>query len=152
VKLSSRGDYAVRALLEIALAPPDQPTSLATVASRTGIPFKYLEQIFKLLRAAQVVRARRGKFGGYTLARPADQVTVGEVIRVLEGPLAPTLCASRTQHAPCPAYLCPSESDCVLRGMWVDVRDAISSVVDHTTFADLAQRQRDRQPTARYQI
>lgn len=153
MKLTSRGDYAVRALLELALSPPDRPTSLATVAERTGIPFKYLEQIFKSLRAARLVRARRGKFGGYTLARPAAEITVGEVIRLLDGPLAPTGCASRTRHQPCPTYLCPAEDSCVLRGMWVEVRDAIAEVVDRTTFEDLAERQRATLPASpRYTI
>jgi DNA-binding IscR family transcriptional regulator len=78
------------------------------------------------------------------LARPASEVTVGDVIRILDGPLAPMLCAGDEEYAPCPAYLCPSEEHCVLREVWLDVRDAVSSVLDETTFADLAQRQQEQ--------
>ena len=69
----------------------------------------------------------------------------------MDGPLAPSLCASQTAHAPCPVYRCPSEDDCVLRGLWVEVRDAISQVVDVTTFADLAERSR-RQETEKREM
>lgn len=142
VKLSTRGDYAVRALLELTFTPPDEPLPLSAVSERTNIPFNYLELIFRDLRAARLVRSHRGQRGGYVLARPASEITVADVIRVMEGPLAPTLCASRTQHQPCATYLCPNEDECVLREMWLGVRDAISAVLDHTTFADLAERQR----------
>jgi Rrf2 family protein len=142
MKLSTRGDYAVRALLELTFAPPGEPVPLSAIAERTNIPFNYLEQIFKELRTTRLVRSHRGQRGGYVLGRPADEVTVADVIRAMEGPLAPTLCASRTRHAPCATYLCPNEDECVLREMWLSVRDAISEVLDHTTFADLADRQR----------
>lgn len=154
MKLSTRGDYAVRALLELCFAPPGEPMPLSIVAERTSIPFNYLEQIFKDLRTRRLVRSHRGQRGGYELARPASEITVGEVVRVMEGPLAPTLCASRTQHQPCPTYLCPNEDECVLREMWLEVLDAISGILDHTTFADLAERQRHARANraARYSI
>ncbi|MCK9495638.1 MAG: Rrf2 family transcriptional regulator [Dehalococcoidia bacterium] len=142
MKLSTRGDYAVRALLELTFVPAGELLPLSAVADRTSIPFNYLEQIFKDLRTGRLVRSQRGQRGGYQLARPASEITIGEVIRVMEGPLAPTLCASRTQHQPCATYLCPNEDECVLREMWLGVRDAISGILDHTTFADLAERQR----------
>ena len=146
MKLSTRGDYAVRVLLELATEVDQEWVALAALAERTGISPKYLEQILMRLRTARVVKAKRGAHGGYAFARPSAEVTVGEVVRVMDGPLAPSLCASRTAHAPCPVYRCPSEDDCVLRGLWVDVRDAISQVVDATTFGDLAERRR-RQET-----
>lgn len=142
MKLSTRGDYAVRALVELSTAPSGAALPLSELAERTRIPSKYLEQILMRLRTARVVRGKRGAHGGYMLARDPEQVTVGEVIRAMEGPLAPSLCASQSAHAACPVYRCPSEESCVMRGLWAEVRDAIAGVVDRTTFGDLAARTR----------
>ncbi len=142
MKLSTRGDYAVRALLELATEEDLDCMPLGDLAERTGIPRKYLEQILMRLRDARVVGAKRGAHGGYRLARPAAEITVGEVIRTMDGPLAPSLCASQTAHQPCPAYRCASEEACVMRALWLDVREAISGILDHTTFGDLAERER----------
>lgn len=142
MKLSTRGDYAVRALLELATDESAEAVPLGVLAERTGIPPKYLEQILMRLRIAGVVRARRGAHGGYMLARSASAVTVGEVVRAMDGPLAPSLCASQTAHVACPGYRCPSEESCVMRGLWVEVRDAIADILDRTTFGDLAARER----------
>jgi Rrf2 family protein len=94
------------------------------------------------LRAARIVRSERGAHGGYALAHDPEELTVGEVVRLMDGPLAPSPCASQSAHVPCPQYRCPSEESCVLRGMWLDVRNAIAGVLDSTTFADLVERQR----------
>ncbi len=140
MKLSTKGDYAVRALLELATEEPGSSLTVAELAARTAIAPKYLENLFGRLGAARIVRGRRGQGGGFVLARPAAEITIAEVIREMEGPLAPSLCASRTAHAACPAYRCPSEESCVMRGLWVEVRDAIAGVLDATTLADLARR------------
>ena len=150
MKLSTRGDYAVRALLELATGEvAGEAMPLGVIADRTGIPPKYLEQILMRLRVARVVAAKRGAHGGYSLARPAEQVTVGEVIRVMDGPLAPSPCASMSAHTACPAYRCPSEESCVMRGLWLDVREAIAGILDHTTFGDLAARERAQRDARR---
>lgn len=149
MKLSTRGDYAVRALLELSTAPRDEAMPLGELAERTQIPAKYLEQILMRLRTARVVRGKRGAHGGYLLARHPDRVTVGEVVRAMDGPLAPSLCASQTAHTACPAYRCPSEEACVMRGLWTEVRDAIAGILDSTTFGDLATRTRDQQTAQR---
>jgi Rrf2 family protein len=141
MKLSSRGDYATRALLELSGREGQAALSVAELSRRTGISPKYLEQIMLALRAARVVRSRRGAHGGYELAREAGDLTVGEVVRLMDGPLAPSPCASQSAHIPCPAYRCPTEDACVLRGLWLDVRNAIAGVLDSTTFAELAERQ-----------
>jgi Rrf2 family protein len=104
------------------------------------------------LRDAQVVRSHRGAHGGYELAREPAALTVGEVVRLMDGPLAPSPCASQSAHIPCPTYRCPSEANCVLRGLWTDVRDAIAGVLDNTTFADLNRRHHASQTAARYAI
>ena len=149
MKLSTRGDHAVRVLLELASREGDGPVPLTELSERTRISPKYLEQILMLLRSARILNARRGASGGYMLARPAQELTVGEVIRAVEGPLAPALCASRTAHDPCPSYRCPDEDSCVMRDLWLEVRDAISAVVDQTTFRDLADRSRERSTATR---
>jgi Rrf2 family protein len=143
MKLSTRGDYATRVLLELSTKEGSEALSVHALASRTGISEKYLEQIMLPLRTAQVVRSRRGVHGGYELAKDAVELTVGEVVRLMDGPLAPSPCASQSAHVPCPAYRCPTEASCVLRNLWTDVRDAIASVLDETTFADLAERQKE---------
>lgn len=149
MKLSTRGDYAVRALLELCAHEDDRPLPLSSIAERTAIPSKYLEQILMRLRSIGVVTGKRGAGGGYRLARSPRDVTVGEIVRAMDGPLAPTLCASTTAHAPCPTYRCPDESSCVMRDLWLEVRDAISAVVDRTTFADLASRLADQRASTR---
>lgn len=152
LKLSTKGDYATRVLLELSVAEGPNALSVQELASRTGISAKYLEQIMMRLRAAHLVRSHRGVNGGYELARDPQEMTVGEVIRVMDGPLAPSPCASQTAHVPCPAYRCPTETGCVLRELWLDVRDAISDVLDHTTFRDLAERQRNTRRPEVYAI
>ena len=149
MKLSTRGDYAVRALLELATDGERECMPLGEIAERTGIPPKYLEQILMRLRTARVVSAKRGAHGGYLLARPAGEITVGEVVRAMDGPLAPSLCASQTAHAACPASRCPSEESCVMRGLWLEVREAIAGILDHTTFGDLAAREREQRDVRR---
>lgn len=150
MKLSTRGDYAVRALLELATeAQAEGYMPLSTLAERTGIPPKYLEQILMRLRTRRVLSGKRGAHGGYALARPAAEITVGEVVRAMDGPLAPSPCASLTAHAACPTYRCPSEESCVMRGLWLDVREAIAGILDHTTFGDLAAREREERDARR---
>ncbi len=142
MKLTTKGDYATRIVMQLSAAEGPTPVSAHDLALRTGISTKYLEQIMLRLRSAQIVRGERGAHGGYVLARRPERLTVGEVVRVMDGPLAPSPCASQTAHVPCPAYRCPTEEGCVLRGLWLDVRNAIADVLDKTTFAELAERQR----------
>jgi Rrf2 family protein len=142
MRLSTRGDYATRALLELSMAEGPQPLSVHELSRRTNISLKYLEQIMMRLRAARIVRSQRGNQGGYKLGLSPDELTVGAVVRVMDGPLAPSPCASKSAHMPCPAYRCPTEEGCVLRGLWLEVRGAIADVLDNTTFAELAERQR----------
>jgi Rrf2 family protein len=152
MKLSTKGDYATRVLIELAAVEGPRALSVHELASRTGISPKYLEQIMTRLRTAELVRSRRGVSGGYELARAAGDITVGAVVRLMDGPLAPSPCASQSAHVPCPTYRCPTEQSCVLRGLWLDVRDAISGVLDGTTFAELVRRQHASRPEARYAI
>lgn len=140
MKLSTRGDYGVRVVLELARAGRGAQLSAGELADRCKVPQKYLGHLLLDLKAHGVVRSTRGAQGGFSLGRPADQITVGEVVRVMDGPLAPIQCASRTAFVPCPQERCLSEDTCVLRALWLEVRDAISAIVDTVTFADLAAR------------
>ena len=135
VKLSSRGEYASRAILDITMQGKERPVKIREIAERQEIPLKYLENILLALQRAGIVRSRRGARGGYYLARPADRISVGEVIRATDGPLAPIHCVSQTAYE-----RCPRESVCGLKWVWQEVRDAIADIVDNTTFADVEQR------------
>jgi Rrf2 family protein len=138
MKLSKRGEYALRALIDLGIAselgwPMLQVSELA---AKEKLPIKFLEQIFAQLKAARYVKSRRGKFGGYSLARPMSQVKFGAVIRLIDGPLAPIRCVSQTSYARCS---CPDEIHCGLRMLMLDVRNAISTLLDRFTLADIVE-------------
>jgi Rrf2 family protein len=130
MRLSKKGEYAVRALVEIGFEAHLRPGTLiqiSTVAQRTNIPEKFLEQILLALRNGGVLRSKRGVEGGYSLAKPSDQITLGEVIRLLDGPLAPIPCVSATAYERCS---CPDEESCGLHIAMKQVRDAIAGILD----------------------
>ena len=136
MKISKRGEYALRALIDLGIAselgwPMLQVTELAT---KEKLPIKFLEQIFTQLKAAGYVKSRRGKFGGYSLARPMNRIKFGAVIRLIDGPLAPIGCVSATSYARCS---CPDEVHCGLRMLMLDVRNAIAKLLDRFTLADI---------------
>jgi Rrf2 family protein len=136
MNLSKRGEYALRALIDLGIAselgwPMLQVSELA---AKEKLPIKFLEQILAQLKAAGYVEARRGKFGGYSLARPMRRIKFGAVIRLIDGPLAPIRCVSATAYERCS---CPDEAHCGLRMLMFDVRNAISTVLDRFTLADI---------------
>jgi Rrf2 family protein len=136
MKLSKRGEYALRALIDLGIASElGWPMlQISELAAKEKLPIKFLEQIFAQLKAAGYVESRRGKFGGYSLARPMSQIKFGAVIRLIDGPLAPIRCVSQTSYARCS---CPDEIHCGLRMLMFDVRNAISTVLDRYTLADI---------------
>jgi len=138
MKLSKRGEYALRALIDLGIASElGWPMlQISELASKEKLPVKFLEQIFTQLKAAGYVESRRGKFGGYSLARPMHRIKFGEVIRLIEGPLAPIRCVSQTSYARCS---CPDEAHCGLRILMYDVRNAISTILDRYTLADIVE-------------
>ncbi len=133
MRLSTRSKYGLRALLDLATQADDKPVPLKDLARRNNIPIKFLEQIFLTLRHAGIVRSQAGARGGYTLGRPAQDITLGEVIRTLDGTIAPVNCVSKIAYEPC---TCPDEQTCSLRVVMSRVRDAIVEVVDNTSLAD----------------
>jgi Rrf2 family protein len=138
MKISKRGEYALRALIDLGIASElGWPMlQLSELASKEKLPIKFLEQIFTQLKAAGYVESRRGKFGGYSLARPMNQIKFGAVIRLIQGPLAPIRCVSQTCYERCS---CPDEIHCGLRMLMLDVRNAISTILDRYTLADIVE-------------
>lgn len=134
MKLSKRGEYALRALQDLAVHYGDEPIPNKALAERNNIPYRFLEQILIVLKHARIVRSQKGSQGGYTLARPPDQITLAEVIRLLDGPLAPIPCASETAFEPCG---CPDMESCGLRRVMKRVRDVVADMMEHTTLADM---------------
>lgn len=137
--ISTRTEYATRALLDLALAGEGSLVKTADVAKRQRIPKKYLEQILLLFKREGMLRSKPGLNGGYMLARSARQITMAEVVRAVDGPLAPVRCVSLTAYAPC---TCPHENVCPLRTVWQQARGAMAEVLERITLADVAEQAR----------
>jgi len=132
MNISVKGDYALQALFDLASQRPGEPTKIADIARRQKIPQKFLELILAGLKQGGFVESRRGAEGGYLLARPADSITVGEVLRFVEGEQAAAGRSRRKAETP-------------FTDMWQQVDRAVSGVVDHTTFGDLLRTWSDKQ-------
>ena len=152
MKLTSKGELALRAMIELAKADLNSAGGLsaAEIARRCKASVKFLEQVMTSLRSAGYVISSRGRLGGYRLARGADEIVVGEISRLIDGPLAPAPCASVTRHQACD--WCESEDDCDLKTVWTQVRDATARVMDSISLAQLARDAADRHATDRYVI
>ncbi len=135
--LTQKAKYALRALAVLADADPRVPLPIHEIADRAHAPQKFLESILLELRRHGVLASTRGKSGGYVLARPAREVRVGDVIRMVDGPLAPIPCASLTAYRPCAD--CPDPAACSIRQVMRRVRDATAAILDNTTVEDLTQ-------------
>jgi Rrf2 family protein len=138
MKLSKKGEYALRALIDLGIAAEvGRPlVQVSELAEKERIPIKFLEQIMQLLKEEGFVESRRGKFGGYRLARPSGKITVGSVVRMIDGPLAPIGCVSHTAYEKCS---CPDEVHCGLRMLMLDVRNAIAGILDRYSLADVVE-------------
>ena len=133
--LTMKAKYALRALCALAQGAP-QRLQARRIAQETRVPEKFLEAILVDLRKAGFIASTRGTIGGHALARPAGEILIGDVIRAIDGPLAPIRCASVTAYQPCAE--CPDPERCALRVLMTDVRDAMSNVLDRRTLADFA--------------
>ena len=136
--LSQRAKYALRAMIRLAEYDEAAPVSVAALARDTQIPRAFLEQIFSELRRHHLVVSRRGKQGGFVLARPPKEITFAEIIRHVDGPLALAPCASRTAFRPCPE--CRSVEACELRPALIEARDATAAILERATLAKAARR------------
>ncbi len=133
MKVSTRGEYGVRAMVALAKHSGDQPVSIGVISRESAVPYAYLEQLIVPLRRAGLVASKRGAHGGYTLSRPASEIRVGEVYRAMEGPVAPMECVSENIEE----QTCPLIPGCQTRPVWIKVRDSIVDAIDSITLQDL---------------
>jgi Rrf2 family protein len=142
MRLSKRGEYGLRAMIALAEPARNSPSpvmmQIKDVSQREKIPPKFLEQILLTLKNAGLLHSKMGVGGGYYLARPASEITLGQIFRVLDGPVAPIKCVSQMAYEPCG---CPNEQTCGLRLAMSDVRNAIADILDNTSLADITKRQ-----------
>ncbi len=147
MKLSTRGRYGTRALLDLALRWNEGPVPLKDIARRQEIPLHYLEHLIAPLVAAGIIGSTRGARGGVQLIRPPQDVCLSEVTTLLEGPLAPMECVDKPEG-------CSRSELCAVRDVWGEVKKAIDGVLENTTLQDLAERQREKETpeTAMYYV
>src|SRR5881396_3709808 len=142
MKLSVRGEYALRALLVLGLNYDDSVVRIQTISDQQNIPKRFLEQILNDLKSAGVVQSRRGVAGGYRLARRPEEIPLATVIRHIEGALAPVSCVSERFYERCS---CPDEARCAIRSVMKEVRDAVVNILEKLSVADLCARSRQLQ-------
>jgi Rrf2 family cysteine metabolism transcriptional repressor len=138
MKLSTKGRYGTRALLDVALHQEDSPVQLKLIAQRQQISLHYLEHIISPLVAAGLLRSTRGAYGGVSLGRPPQEIVLSEVIQVLEGSVTPVECVDDPN-------VCSRADICVTRDVWTDVKKAMIGVLESVTLQDLVERQKDKQ-------
>lgn len=146
MKISTRGRYAVRVMLDLALHNTGQCIKVKEIAGRQGISEKYLEQIIAVLNKAGYVKSVRGAQGGYRIAREPGEYTVGMILRLTEGSLAPVACLDED------AGQCERCDTCETLEVWQQIYDAVNGVVDHVTLADLLERHQQRRENLDYSI
>ena len=140
MRLSKRGEYGLRAMIMLATPSADGHPSvlqIREISQQEQIPAKFLEQILLSLKNAGLLHSKMGVGGGYHLAKPASEISLGQIVRILDGPLAPVKCVSQMAYEPCG---CPDEETCGLRLVMGDVRNAIADLLDGTSLADVTKR------------
>jgi Rrf2 family protein len=133
--LTKKGKYGLKAMVHLAGRPPGEATLVSDIAVSNDIPKKFLDTILGELRNAGFVNSKKGKGGGYTLARPAHEIRVGHIVRVLDGPIAPIQCASKTSYRRCDD--CVDEKHCSVRLIMLEARNAIATVLDNRTLSEM---------------
>ncbi|MGI6513080.1 MAG: Rrf2 family transcriptional regulator [Syntrophomonadaceae bacterium] len=139
MRLSTKGRYGLRAMLDLAVHKDEGPNAVYLVAEREGISDRYLEQIMTSLKRAGLIKSIRGPQGGYVLTREPDEITVGQIIRALEGPIAPVDCVSEEYPEEC-----ERADRCVTRLLWAKVRDSIVEVLDSYSLQDLIEESKQK--------
>lgn len=143
MRFSKKSEYALRALLELTRHYGEAPLRRHELAERQGIPIGFLESILLTLKSAGFIVSRRGASGGYALLKRPDAVTLGAVIRVMDGPLAPIGCVSRTAYRKCEDCPYADSEACPIQEVMLKVRNAMAEILDHYTLKDFAKRVRD---------
>jgi Rrf2 family cysteine metabolism transcriptional repressor len=138
MKLSKKSEYGLRALLELTVAHGKSSLQRQDIAARQHIPFEFLEQILLALKRAGLLSSRRGIKGGYRLIKPPKDITLGQVIRILDGPLAPIGCVSKTAYQKCGDCPYADQARCPVQQVMGTVRDAIAGILDNYSLADFA--------------
>jgi Rrf2 family protein len=138
MKLTKRGEYALRAVIDLGIAREvgRGVLKIGELVEKERLPVKFLEAILSQLRDAGYIETKRGREGGYSLARPSKEIKLGDVVRLIDGPLAPIACVSITAYEPC---TCPDEAHCGLRMLMLDVRNAIARILDRYTLAEVVE-------------
>jgi Rrf2 family transcriptional regulator, cysteine metabolism repressor len=149
MKVSAKEEYACFAVLELALHyDPDVPVRVQQIADRQNIPAKFLFQIMQVLKRVGIVRSKRGTEGGYVLTRPPEEITMGDVIRSISGPLVQLTCLDSGKFED----PCEREATCLFKPVWAELDSAMTSVLDRVTFGDLARKVRSRENRVMYHI
>jgi Rrf2 family protein len=133
--LTNKGKYGLKAMVHLAGMEPGRPALVADIAQQNNISKKFLDAILAELRNAGFVRSKKGRGGGYVLARAAHEIRVGHIIRVLDGPLAPFPCASKTAYRRCQD--CADEDHCSVRLMMLEVRNSVATILDNRSLAEM---------------
>ena len=142
MRLSLRGEYALRALLVLGLNYEQSVVRIQAISEQQNIPKRFLEQILNDLKSAGIVQSKRGVAGGYRLARRPEEITLASIVRHIEGALAPVSCVSERFYQKCS---CPDESRCAIRSVMKEIRDAIVAIAERVTIAELCERSRKLQ-------
>lgn len=137
MKLSTKARYGVRAMVRLVLSQKEGPVQLSTIAEKEGVSEKYLEHLFRQLKASGLVLSQRGVHGGYVLARPAEKITLYDIVKALEGSLAPVDCLNQTS-------LCNRSPFCAARQVWGGLQERIESYLKSKTLSELAQEQEEK--------
>ncbi len=145
--LSQKAKYAIKALIALAKAPAEQLISARDISEQQHIPKKFLELIFFELRRHDLIQSTRGREGGYSLAKPANHISIADIVRAVDGALAPLPCASIRFYRRCSD--CDDEKTCEVRHMMREVRDAAAAILDNTSLADAARLSEEREPGIR---
>ena len=148
LRVSTKGEYGVRIMVDLARHYGGRPRSLTDISQAESLPLAYLEQLIKLLRESDppLVTSTRGAHGGYKLTRPPEQIAMGEIVRVLEGPIAPMICATEGEMS----QVCNFLDSCRTKYLWARVRDAVAQTLDSMTLAELAEVPDGSQTTAQF--
>ncbi len=142
MKLSTKGRYATRAILDLAINQGEGPILLKDIAQRQQLSLSYLEHLVTPLIAGGLIRSTRGAKGGVSLAKPPEEIKLSEVIQLLEGSLAPVECVNNPK-------LCPRSELCVTRDVWTELKNAMTGVLESTTLQDLVERQKEKGKSAK---
>jgi len=135
MKLTYKGDYALKIILDLSLNYGKALSQIKDISKRQDIPKKFLEQIVLLLKSAKYINTIRGPKGGISLAKAPSEITLGEIVRLIEGPTSPIACVSTTGYSQC-----DFEKKCVFKHVWQDIKERTNEVLDHTTFEDMVDR------------